>query len=519
MRVYYLLFVFLYFQVTIFAQHRNILIDDSGTPNEPSIAINPKNPAQLVAGSNINNYYFSADTGKTWTERHIESEYGVWGDPAITVDTNGYFYFFHLSNAQHWIDRIVAQRSDNGGKTWTQDSYMGFFTDKDQDKEWPVVDPENNNIYVTWTQFDSYGSGKSKDSTHILFSKSLDAGKTWTEAKRIDEKGGDCVDSDNTVEGAMPAVGPDGEIYVVWAGPYGLMFDRSEDEGETWLGKDIFVTDIPGGWDYDIPGISRCNGLPVTVCDLSKSIYRGNIYINWTDQRNGYNDTDVWLVKSTDGGDTWTAPLRVNDDLPGRHQFLTWMAIDQKTGYLYFVFYDRRNYQDDNTDVYMAISKDGGETFENFRISESPFIPKTSTFFGDYTNITAFDNVVRPIWTRLDGYKLSVWTADINTNSITTSSDDPDFSKDLINVYQNSPNPYKDKTAISFKIHKGEKISLSIYDSLGIKIMDYITNQYYEAGKHIIILDNKKLGFKPGIYFYSLRFENYLKTKKMIIGE
>jgi hypothetical protein len=297
------------------------------------------------------------------------------------------------------------------------------------------------------------------------------------------------------------------------------MFDRSEDEGETWLGKDIFVTDIPGGWDYDIPGISRCNGLPVTVCDLSKSIYRGNIYINWTDQRNGYNDTDVWLVKSTDGGDTWTAPLRVNDDLPGRHQFLTWMAIDQKTGYLYFVFYDRRNYQDDNTDVYMAISKDGGETFENFRISESPFIPKTSTFFGDYTNITAFDNVVRPIWTRLDGYKLSVWTADINTNSITTSSDDPDFSKDLINVYQNSPNPYKDKTAISFKIHKGEKISLSIYDSLGIKIMDYITNQYYEAGKHIIILDNKKLGFKPGIYFYSLRFENYLKTKKMIIGE
>ena len=506
------------FQLSIFAQHKNILIDNTGTPNEPSIAINPKNPAQIVAGSNINNYYFSSDTGMTWTENQIKSTYGVWGDPAITVDTNGYFYFFHLSNAQHWIDRIVAQRSDDGGKTWTQDSYMGFFIDKDQDKEWPVVDPRNNNIYVTWTQFDAYGSKNANDSTHILFSKSIDAGKTWSDAKRLDKKGGDCVDSDNTVEGAVPAVGPNGEIYVAWAGSKGLMFDRSLDEGETWLENDIFVSDIPGGWNYDIPGISRCNGLPVTVCDLSESAYRGNIYINWTDQRNGEDDTDVWMVRSTDGGNTWTQPVRVNDDLPGRHQFLTWMTIDQKTGYLYFVFYDRRNYSDNNTDVYLAISKDGGDTFENFKISESPFDPKEGAFFGDYTNITAYNNIVRPIWTRLDGFKLSLWTADINIDSITTSNDNIEFSKDLLEVYQNSPNPYKDKTAISFKIHKGEKISLSIYDSLGMKIMDYFTDQYYDMGKHIIILDNKKLQFKPGIYFYSLRYDNYIKTKKMIIN-
>ncbi|HEB62587.1 MAG TPA: T9SS type A sorting domain-containing protein [Bacteroidetes bacterium] len=519
MKFWYTLLIFIIFHLSIFAQHKNILIDNTGTPNEPSIAINPKNPAQLVAGSNIDNCYFSSDTGKTWTENKIESAYGVWGDPAITVDTNGYFYFFHLSTAQHWIDRIVAQRSDDGGKTWTQDSYMGFFIDKDQDKEWPVVDPLNNNIYVSWTQFDAYGSKNANDSTHILFSKSTDAGKTWSDAKRLDQKGGDCVDSDNTVEGAVPAVGPNGEIYIAWAGPLGLMFDRSLDEGETWLDKDIFVSDIPGGWDYDIPGISRCNGLPVTVCDLSESAYRGNIYINWTDQRNGEDDTDVWMVRSSDGGNTWTQAVRVNDDLPGRHQFLTWMTIDQKTGYLYFVFYDRRNYSDNNTDVYMAISKDGGDTFENFKISESPFKPKQGAFFGDYTNITASNNIIRPIWTRLDGFKLSLWTADVNIDSITTSNDDIDFSKDLLEVYQNSPNPYKDKTAISFKIHKGEKISLSIYDSLGMKIMDYFTDQYYDEGKHIIILDNKKLRLKPGIYFYSLRYDNYIKTKKMIIAE
>ncbi len=510
--------ILLIFHIIIFAQHKNILIDSTDTPNEPSIAINPKNPAQLVAGSNIDNYYFSSDTGKTWTEKHIESKYGVWGDPAITVDTNGYFYFFHLSIAHHWIDRIVAQRSDDGGKTWTLDSYMGFFEDKDQDKEWPVVDPRNNNIYVTWTQFDKYGSKNAKDSTHILFSKSLDAGKTWSEVKRLDQKGGDCVDSDNTVEGAVPAVGPNGEIYVAWAGPEGLMFDRSQDEGETWLEKDIFVSDIPGGWDYEIPGISRCNGLPVTVCDISESAYRGNIYINWTDQRNGKNDTDVWLAKSSDGGNTWSQPIRVNDDLPGKQQFLSWMTIDQKTGYLYFVFYDRRNYTDNNTDVYMAVSKDGGDTFENFKISESPFMPKKSTFFGDYTNITAYDNIIRPIWTRLDGYKLTLWTAKVNIDSIATSNDNIEFNNDLLVVDQNSPNPFTDTTGISFKIHKGEKISLSIYDSSGRKLIDYFTDRYYDAGKHTIILDNKKLGLKPGIYFYSFRYDNYIKTKKMIIN-
>ena len=473
----------------------------------------------MVAASNISNYYYSSDTGKTWIEGNITSNYGVWGDPALTVDTNGYFYFFHLSNAHHWIDRIVAQRSEDGGKTWNQDTYMGFFEDKDQDKEWPVVDPGNNNIYVTWTQFDKYGSKKAADSTHIMFSKSPDAGKTWSFAKRIDNKGGDCIDSDNTVEGAVPAVGPNGEIYVAWAGPLGLMFDRSLDEGETWLDEDIFVSDIPGGWDYDIPGISRCNGLPVTVCDLSNSAYRGNIYINWTDQRNGIDDTDVWLVKSEDGGNTWTKPARINDDLPGRHQFMTWMTIDQTTGYLYFVFYDRRNYSDNRTDVFMAISKDGGQTFENFKISESPFDPNALSFFGDYNNITAYDNIVRPIWTRLDKYKLSLWTAEINIDSIIASNNEFEFNRNLLEAYQNFPNPYEDSTAISFKLHKGMILTLTLYDSLGRKITDYISNKYYDDGKYTVILDNKKLNLKSGVYFYTIKYGNHIKTRKMVIAK
>ena len=58
------------------------------------------------------------------------------------------------------------------------------------------------------------------------------------------------------------------------------------------------------------------------------------------------------------------------------------------------------------TDVYVARSTDGGETFTNFKVSQSSFNPNSSVFFGDYTNIAAFNKMVYPIWMRLDGTAL-----------------------------------------------------------------------------------------------------------------
>jgi len=417
------LFILFYFIIDFsFAQHPNILIGADNEPEEVSICINPKNPAIMVAGANINNYYFSSDTGKTWRGAKLESVYGVWGDPCILVDTNNVFYFFHLSNPLNsgtWIDRIVCQRSINNGINWSKGTYTGLNKNKIQDKHWAAIDRKTNNLYVCWSQFDRYESSDKKDSSNIMFSSSIDGGKTWNKSKRINEKSGDCSDNDNTVEGAVPAIGPNGEIYVAWAGNQEIRFDKSMDQGNTWMQKDVKVCDMPGGWFYKIPGLYRCNGLPVTACDISNSPYRGTIYINWTDQRNGSNNTDVWLIKSTDGGNTFSSMVRVNDDSTKRHQFLTWMTIDQTNGYLYFIFYDRRRFNDERTDVYMARSTDGGKTFTNFRISERSFIPTKSKFIGDYTNVTAHNNIVRPIWTSSDKFKrLSVWTAIINTKVI-----------------------------------------------------------------------------------------------------
>jgi len=175
------------------------------------------------------------------------------------------------------------------------------------------------------------------------------------------------------------------------------------------------ATTQPGGWNFDLPGLNRTNGMPVTGVDISKSKYSGTIYINFSDQRNGKDNTDIFVIKSTDGGNTWSKPIKVNNDTTKTHQFLTWMSVDPKTGYIYIVYYDRSKYNDNKTDVVLAVSTDGGNSFINTTISEKPFKVRSDVFFGDYININAFDGLVRPIWTRLDNNILSVWTALIET--------------------------------------------------------------------------------------------------------
>ncbi|MCF8373801.1 MAG: T9SS type A sorting domain-containing protein [Bacteroidales bacterium] len=499
-----------------FGQHTNVLISDASNPEEPTIVINPKNTDQLVAGANINNVYYSQDGGQTWTSNFMASEYFVWGDPCVIVDTLGHFYYFHLSNTDftYFIDRMICQKSTDGGMSWSELSYFSHDWPKQQDKEWAVVDRANNNIYVSWTQFDSYGSYSTSDSSVILFTRSLDAGATWSQPLRINKMAGDCIDSDNTVEGAVPTVGPNGEVYVAWVGENGIYFDRSIDMGISWLEDDIFVSSVPGGWDYVIPGLMRCNGLPVTACDTSGGPYHGTIYINWSDQRNGSDDTDIWLAKSTDGGNSWTNPIRVNDDPAGKHQFLTWMAIDQVTGYLWFVFYDRRNYYNALTDVYMAVSKDGGQSFQNFKISESHFAPSNAVFMGDYNNITAHNNVVRPIWTRLDNTQLSVWTALVNTQILEVDQ----IEESTFSMSQNSPNPFSEKTLIKYKLYRNSTVSLKVLNVYGQEVAILIDHEKRDFGRHILEFDVQSYDLPPGLYFYSLISDQQSIIKKMIVN-
>lgn len=509
----------------LFGQYPNIMVNQSGSidPEEVSIAINPANPLNLAAGANIRYYYYSTDGGNTWTEGQLSSTLGVWGDPCLIFDMSGNLYFGHLSNPQNgsWIDRIVVQKSTDGGMAWNDGVGVGLNPPKEQDKEWICVDETNspyyNNLYMSWTEFDSYGSSSSNDSSRILFSRSTDAGITWSAPVRISDVGGDCIDSDNTVEGAVPAVGPNGEVYLSWSGPLGIMFDKSSDGGVTF-GQDIYVTDQPGGWDFDVSGIYRCNGLPITACDVSGSPYTGNIYIAWSDQRNGLQDTDVYLIKSGDGGNTWGNVIRVNDDNTPRQQFFTWMTVDQVTGTVYFVFYDRRNTTGNDTEVYVAKSTDGGESFTNFKVSQSAFTPSPVIFFGDYINIAARDGKVYPIWMRMDGFDLSVWTAIVDMPVGIEIAEEQNIL-DNFELGQNYPNPFNPATHINYSIPRTAEVELAVYTTLGQRIKTLVSRQQ-EAGSHTITwngTDESGSRMASGVYIYRLNAGAYTQTRKMIM--
>ncbi len=501
------------------AQFTNIRISPPNLtdPEEVTIAINPLNPANLVAGANIAYYFFSTDSGQTWNWGNLTSGYGVWGDPCVRFDANGHAFFAHLSYppSGYWLDRIVVQTSTDGGATWSNGAGVGLNPPKQQDKEWLAIDftssAYHNTIYMSWTEFDNYGSSNPQDSTRILCAHSTDGGVTWSAPVRVSDHGGDCLDSDNTVEGAIPAVGPEGQVYISWSGPLGIMFDRSLDGGATF-GQDVFVTDQPGGWDFPVAGIYRTNGFPTTLCDTSHSPYRGTIYVIWSDQRNGVGNTDVFLIKSVDGGTTWEGFTRVNGDSTLRDQFFPAATIDPETGILYVVYYDRANTTGFATDVTLARSDDGGQSFTYSTISESAFIPNSSVFFGDYIDIAARNGRIYPIWMRMDMGDRSVWTALVHDEWLTVSEPAANAPVDF-QLMPNFPNPFNGTTRIQYTLSRRQYVRLAVYDVSG-KLLRVLEEGTRDAGNHMVQFQAG--GIAAGVYFCSLTAGGYQQVRKMV---
>ena len=504
-----------------FGQFQNIQINSDTLTgcNEPGIALNPINPLNIVVG--VNNTYFIStfDGGNSWTEGQLFSSYGVWGDPSLVFDLNGNLYFGHLSGepplSGRWGDRIVIQKSTDGGLTWSDGTYTGLNRPKFEDKDWISVDlvssSYKNNIYAAWTEFDKLFTPDTLYKSRIMFSRSTDSGETWSEAVKISDVEGNCMDDDSTTEGAVPAIGPDGEIYIAWSGPEGIVLDRSFDGGITF-GDDIFVTEQIGGWGwgYEIEGIYG-NGLPQTVCDTSHSPSRGTLYVLWADQRNGYLNPDIFLVKSTDKGVTWSEPKIINDDNSSRPQFFPWMCIDPVTGIMYIVYYNRSNTISAMTEVYLARSTDGGESFDNYLISESAFEAQFSQFIGDYTNLVAYNGKIYAVWTRSDQFGRSILIAPVDESALDVKNNEvvSDFR-----LYQNYPNPFNPSTKIKYQIADYGFVSLKVYDILGREVA-VLVNETQNPGSYEIKFDGKN--FSSGTYFYRIKTRNNIQTKKMML--
>lgn len=481
----------------------------ANNPEETSIAINPLDPSNVIGVAQNADccFYATTDGGGTWTDRSLVDPYCL-GDPAITFDKRGYAYYCYIGDWNH--SGIYVNRSTDGGRTWMPAGipvieHTGSVPF--EDKSYPVADwtdsPYRNNVYVSWTQFDHYGSDAPTDSSRILFSRSTDGGVTYSSPIRINDRGGDAIDSDDTVEGAVPAVGPNGEVYVAWSGPRGIEIDRSFDGGLTF-GRDRAVTSQPGGWDFPIQGFYRANGLPITKVDISGGPHSGRVYVNWSDQRTG--DTDVYLIASDDGGDTWGPVVRVNDDAlgNGRDQFFCWMDVDPVSGFVYVVFYDRREHADNLvTDVYLATSTDGGAHFTNEKISAAPFTPNPNVFFGDYTGISAFAGRIRPLWMRMDStWDMSIWTALIdlpNSDVLESGASGP-----ALTVY---PNPVRTWAQVVCASATEGPIHIEIHDLEG-RLVRRLATDFPMKGTRVLWWDGRGEDDREvasGLYFVSGR--------------
>ena len=380
-------------------------------PVESSISIDPGNRDRMIAVSYQTGFarpprttgyiYVSHDGGRTWRNERAENPHGrTQGDDVVTfagpgVALHAYISFLGIRTPRpaRAETGIFVTRSDDAGVSWGRpvavvdhaNTVLPF-----EDKPWMVAAGET--VYLAWTRFDEYGVKDPDCRTHIIVAKSGDGARTFQMPRPISDSPGDCVDSDNTVEGAVPAIGVDGRVHVVWAGPKGLVYDSSTD-GIEW-GGDRVIAANPGGWDIPIPGITRHNGMPVTVVDRSPGPNRGAIYVNWIDERNG--DPDVFLIQSRDGGKTWSTPVRVNDDpvRNGAVQFFTWMAVDPSDGSVNVLFYDRRGRAGTMSGLTLARSTNGGMTFVNHPVKIPDFEVTDKITFGDYLGVDAKDGRV-----------------------------------------------------------------------------------------------------------------------------
>ncbi|GCD76702.1 hypothetical protein JCM31826_01840 [Thermaurantimonas aggregans] len=418
--LYILLFVIsIYHSI---AQPRNVLVNTDyqsklGTC-EPSIAISRKDLQKMVIGTVLDGVFYSHDGGRTWKGKQLKSLYGVWGDPVLVADYRGDFHYFHLSDptGMNWksdeiLDRIVVQSSSDNGMNWTAGSFAGFNPPKKQDKPWAVAHPVLNTLHLTWTQFDKYHSNDSAHKSYIMYAHSTDGGNHWTPAKKISSIPGNCLDSNATAEGAVPAVTADSSIFVVWSRNDSLWINFSHDEGKTWLDQEKFLFLHRGGWSMRVPGLKRANGMPFLMADASKSRFRNNLYLTWIDWDPITGEYFVMFSKSLNKNGTWTTPRALSTRASALARFAVTGCVDQSNGNIYLLYYEQVNAKKEQYNVVLQWSKDGGNTWRRQRINRKPVKVTEEKFFGDYNHIDAWKGTIRPVWTSFDGVTTNVFTA------------------------------------------------------------------------------------------------------------
>jgi hypothetical protein len=352
-------------------QHHSVQINVDGTggnilgdaANEPSLAIDPTDPDNLVVGwrqfdtiaSNFRQagYAYSHDGGASWTFPGVLQQGQFRSDPVLSADSSGSFYYYSLSSATMG-DLFV---STDKGESWS-----GPFPAFGGDKEWMTVDDTggigNGNLYVAWNyQFTCCAAGTD-------FTRSLD-GVTFEAPTALPSK----------AKWGTVAVGPDGELYSLGARTDTLTYPvphlvmkstNAKDPAQVpSFGAAVGVV-MGGDTIFGVgPNPGGMLGQVWVAVDRSNGPTRGNVYALASVDPQGGDPLDVMFVRSTDGGNTWSAPVRVNDDPTSSHTY-QWFATMSvaPAGRIDVVWNDARNDVTGVTsELRYAYSTDAGATW------------------------------------------------------------------------------------------------------------------------------------------------------------
>lgn len=367
---------------------------DVGIHNaEQWITQNPNNSLQMIFGVNSTNWYHSED-GLAWTYNNPTPSSS--GDPIAAYDSlgNGYAQLLGSGN-RVW-------RTTNNGVTWTG----GIPSVPGGDRNTLAADqtggPFANRLYASaW-------------SPNANFAYSTNFGLNWTTS---------VSGAPNTTPGNMIAVGPDGNIQggcVYWVtitgtnpAPTTYNIYRSTNGGANFT---LVNSDIQPGWVGTLGSgrlnINNCRTRPYPfICaDNSYGPYRGRLYIVYASNSpagNG-NKPDIFCQYSANQGETFSSPVRVNDNSSPElsDQWFPAVWCDKYTGRLYIKWYDTRsNPATYGVDVYATYSMDGGVSFAtNQKLTTVNWVypcPTVSagSYCGDYDGICGNKFSAIAVWT------------------------------------------------------------------------------------------------------------------------
>jgi len=328
-------------------------------PNDNENALNSNNSTQNPVGSLYGaNDFFTFDAGLNWSGEVQGAGGPNSGDPATAIGLNGRYFVGYINSG---LGQGISYSDDNG-QSWTAKTVKnGGGNTLDKNHLWIDNSPTSlysGNLYDAWTPF-----GGSNDSD-IELARSVDNGETWSSTINVSQgiANGHC-------QGVNIQTGPNGEVYVIFAIYDGWPQDekaigmaKSTNGGASFAAPTKIINNIRGIRNTETSKNQRVNSFPVMAVDISNGPNRGNIYVVWANVGvpgiNTGNDIDCYIIRSEDGGDSWSTAVKINQDPSGlgKEHYFPWITCDPESGALSVAFYDDRNVASNQCEVFAANS-------------------------------------------------------------------------------------------------------------------------------------------------------------------